>query len=969
MQNSILKLFFLFAWIQLIGLAESRAQEVPLEYYGIEEGLPELRIDHLRVLENGTLFIATKGVPSVYDGYEFRNVYHEHKENRYWLINSAKGHDGTIWFTDIRCFLFGFDGTKMFLHPVADSMGRLANTKGRHISIAFDSLNTAYIGLNGRGHYVKAFQDGSVERVPTSVAYKANSAYIDGRFTSKPFYGSTPKDNSDSQGHLYIDGEIVKSFEYPLKGRVQYVERSSLKVISVGKSLFFIEGGQLREQHFEQEINTMLFDNHGKLWIGFGAGAGYIDFRNSGHFEPVIVDRMVTSFAIDNEEHLWIGTTNGLYKILSPFITNYFEGSGKPLATESPPVIVTIANKVVVLGQSDFFALNGTRFELTDAYRFPRFPGDIRQGHNGAWTFVTSGIHHINDIKRSSTLPIRGVSGLFVSNDSTVWFTRGSFLEQIDNKGNLLTSVRTDTISWEVDMPESAYIRMAGIDNGIPCISKNAILFAYKNGRFEMVYREANGKRLLYPNCIENHGPLTLIGTKVSGLWVLHSDTFYHLGIHNGLVSDHIRSVVIENDSTWWLATNKGVQKVTFHLDDKDFRYKAQVVDKTSGLPSSSISSLSLHHDTLWCCTRSGVSSISLDIFNAHAKAPPISKVSWLKVNDRDTFFTHPLELNHHQNQLTFGFKAVTFKPTSRKKYKYRLIGENSEWRTTTDTMISYSSLPAGDFIFEVRTWREGNTSISPPSKVSFSISKPIWRRTWFIATIILLAQLIAGLGVWLMNRSKRRRLSLEKNVLTAELKALRAQLNPHFMFNALGAIQGSVMEGSTDNTLQNIGKLAHLMRKMLYATRNKRTTLKETLEVLKLYLDLELVRQPDKFTYDIEYDQSCEDEMETINIPPSIIQPFVENAVLHGASKADNKGLIKVKFEQFKGYIKCEISDNGPGYYKSQKQKKGQHRSLGMSIVKEQIDLLNMDLESKITLKIEERMGTIVTVMMPVNF
>lgn len=955
--------------IQLIGLADSRAQEVPLVYYGTDEGLPELRIDHLRVLENGRLFIATKGVPSVYDGYEFRNVYHEHKENRYWLINSAKDHDGTIWFTDIRCFLFGFDGTKMFLHPVADSMGRLANTKGRHISIAFDSLNTAYIGLNGRGHYVKAFQDGSVEKVPTSIAYKTNSAYIDGRFTSKPFYGSTPKDNSNSQGHLYVDGKIVKSFEYPLKGRVQYLERSSLKVISVGKSLFFIEGGQLRERHFEQEINTMLLDNHGKLWIGFGAGAGYIDFRNSGHFESVIVDRMVTSFAIDKEEHLWIGTTNGLYKILSPFITNYFEGTGKPLATESPPVIVTIANKVVVLGQSDFFALSGTRFELTDAYRFPKFPGDIRQGHNGAWTFVTSGIHHINDINHSSTLPIRGVSGLYVSYDSTIWLTRGSFLEQIDNKGNLLTSVSTDTISWEVDMPESAYIRMAGIDNGIPCISKNAILFAYKNGRFEMVYREANGKKLLYPNCIENHGTLTLIGTKVSGLWILESDTFYHLGTHNGLVSDNIRSVVIENDSTWWLATNKGLQKVTFHLDDEDFRYQAQVIDKTSGLPSSSVSSISLHNDTLWCCMRSGVSSISLDIFNARTKALPISKVSWLKVNDRDTLVTQSLKLNHRQNQLTFGFKAVTFKPINQKKYAYRLLGQNDNWRTTTDTVVAYSALPAGNFTFEVRTFGDDPNIISPTSQITFSISKPFWRRTWFVIVAVLLAQLIAGLGVWLINRSKRRRLSLEKNVLTAELKALRAQLNPHFMFNALGAIQGSIMEGSTKDALENIGKLAHLMRKMLYATRNKRTTLKEAVDVLRLYLDLELVRQPDRFTYEIDCDEACREEMETLNIPPSIIQPFVENAVIHGASKANDKGLVRVKFEQFRDYIKCEISDNGPGYFISQKQKKDQHRSLGLTIVKEQIDLLNMDLESKITLNVEERRGTIVTLMMPIDF
>lgn len=967
MQDFIFKPYVLIILVQFTWLAGALAQEVPLEYFGTDEGLPEPRIDHLRILKDGTLLIGTSGHPILYDGYEFQIV---DRERRHWFINSSYDNIGTIWLINMQGSLYGYDGKRIFDHPVADSMARLANMRKRHISLAFDSSRTAYIGMTGMKYYVKAFQDGSVERVSTDGKYLLNSAFVERRHTATPYFGSTARSNKSDTGFLYIDGQIIEQFDHPLTGRVHYLEKDSLQVVSVGRKLFFLKDGQVSQRDLGHSINALRFDRQNKLWVGHSAGAGFIDFRNSEHFQSVLENRMVTSIAIDYQGHTWIGTTNGLFKALSSSITNYYEGGEKRLSTESATEIVVHKNKLNAIGNNDIFEFKGGEFRSDHAYKGPKSMVLASSINDGFWTLNTYGPHFHGADGSYSSAKIDRVSGMAsYSKDSTVWLSRGHRLIQLDKRGETIKSIRLDSVGWGKDMPDDPRVKVIGMDHYNPCISIEMKLFIYEGDSLRKVYYESMGRKLKYISCVKNFGNFTLVGTRIGGLWVLDEDTFYQLGTNNGLVSDNVRDVAAENDSTWWIATNMGIHRVVFNIKKGGFRYKSNLIDKSNGLPTSSTSMVLVHNDTLWISTRDGVSGISLDIYNASAYKLPPTHISWVRVNGLNKSYSAALELKPKENQLSFGFKAVSFQPLNQKKYAYRLLGENENWQTTTDTFIRYTALPAGDFVFEVRTLGEDPTTLSPVKRIAFSISKPYWQRTWFIIVALLLAQLIAGLGVWLANRSKRRRLSLEKNVLTAELKALRAQLNPHFMFNALGAIQGSIMEGSSEEALQNIGKLAHLMRKMLYATRNKRTTLKETLEVLKLYLDLELVRQPGKFSYDIEYDESCKNEMETINIPPSIIQPFVENAVLHGASKANNKGLIKVKFEQFKDYIKCEISDNGPGYYKSQKQKKGQHRSLGMSIVKEQIDLLNMDLESKITLNIEERMGTIVTVMMPVDF
>lgn len=966
--KNLLSFAFLLALISLVNTHIVKGQEIPVEFYGVEEGLPEIRVDHLSLLNDGKLFIGTAGRATVYDGYNFKII---DKKRKHWIINGCKDPEGTTWVTNIHGSLYGFDGKNMFDHPVGDSMERLANTRMSHISLAFDTSKTAYLGINRGKYYVKAFQDGSVQRISTEELYPPNSAYVERRYTETPFFGSTYRDAKSDSGFVYLDGKVIFATDAPLSNRVHYARNDSLEVISVGYSLFFIRDGKVSQRHFGIGINKLLLDPYGRLWIAHTKGASCINLRKPRHIQSVVENRMCTSLALDLEGHLWLGTTNGLFKVLSPFITNYSEANGKKLCAQSTADLLLFKNKVTVVDKVGIFHYQGINLEVNERYKAPYSLSLATSGANGFWVLRSLRPYfYDNDGNVFSKAVDRRITGMAsYSKDSTAWYNQSGIVSQVNEKCEVIRSVDIETLDWGDDMPERPRIKVVGMDQFNPYISIEMKLFVYEGDSLRRIYRETKNSKLQVINRVKSVGDLTLVGTKINGLWILHTDTFYHLGTHNGLQSDNVHFIAEENDSTWWLATSYGLHRVTYSIKGKDFQYDVKVIDKSHGLLSSSVSEMLIHNDTLWMSTRGGISCISLDIYNSHQERLQQPNISWLRVNGLDSTYTAPMEFKPSENQLSFGFKAVTFRPVKRKTYAYRLIGQSQKWRITTDTMVNYEALPAGDFVFEVRSLGDDLETFSPSSQVKFSIAKPFWQQAWFIIVAVLLAQFIAGMGVWLFNRSKRRRLSLEKSVLTAELKALRAQLNPHFMFNALGAIQGSILKGSNEEALQNIGKLAHLMRKMLHTTRNKRTSLKDAVEVLRLYLDLELVRQPNGFSYQIECDDSCTEEIETLNIPPSIIQPFVENAVLHGALKASEKGTVAVSFSQHDEYIQCTIADNGPGYYQSQKKKNPNHRSLGLTIVKEQIELLNMDLESKISLSIEEHQGTVVTVQTPIDF
>lgn len=228
-----------------------------------------------------------------------------------------------------------------------------------------------------------------------------------------------------------------------------------------------------------------------------------------------------------------------------------------------------------------------------------------------------------------------------------------------------------------------------------------------------------------------------------------------------------------------------------------------------------------------------------------------------------------------------------------------------------------------------------------------FNIDRPLYTKMWFQWLLIGVGFLIILLlGYGYLKRIKRKsklineRLQLENHLLSLEQKALRLQMNPHFIFNVLHGIKAL---GSTDTAKMNntINRFATLLRGILNNSRKETISLETEIKTLKNYIDVELLMSRKPFKYGIHFESDI--SAEEILIPPMLIQPFVENAIRHGVAKQSKEGLLKISFTRVGGFLHCSISDNGPGIFESQKNKTAtDHQSVALEVTKERIASLS---------------------------
>lgn len=209
-----------------------------------------------------------------------------------------------------------------------------------------------------------------------------------------------------------------------------------------------------------------------------------------------------------------------------------------------------------------------------------------------------------------------------------------------------------------------------------------------------------------------------------------------------------------------------------------------------------------------------------------------------------------------------------------------------------------------------------------------------------------LIAWLIAGLAVVLgmagliIMTIRRRRLELEKRKIELEYQVLRAQMNPHFIFNALNSIQAYFSEREFAQGNEYLGAFGQLMRRVLEHSRKSSISLAEELETLHLYLQLEQARLRDKFHYTIDLLEDLDESM--ISIPPLILQPFVENAIWHGIAPKPSPGLIRIRCSMphdRDDLLMVEISDDGIGLQSAARHNHEKpNTSRGISIIRERL-------------------------------
>lgn len=215
---------------------------------------------------------------------------------------------------------------------------------------------------------------------------------------------------------------------------------------------------------------------------------------------------------------------------------------------------------------------------------------------------------------------------------------------------------------------------------------------------------------------------------------------------------------------------------------------------------------------------------------------------------------------------------------------------------------------------------------------------------------------------------AKAKEASFNQKVSDTELKALRAQMNPHFIFNSLNSINDFISKNDIDNATNYLIKFSKLMRETLEKSREKEITLDEDIYILKTYMDIENKRANESFNYTFIIDDAI--DRENTLVPPMILQPFVENSIIHGLRDLDRKGKIIISYHIQDNMLLCCVDDNGIGRSQSsQSASKKDKQSLGMNITKTRIDILNKQKNTKGDVSIIDKPdGTKIEVKLPLT-
>ncbi|HLF64554.1 MAG TPA: histidine kinase [Saprospiraceae bacterium] len=337
-------------------------------------------------------------------------------------------------------------------------------------------------------------------------------------------------------------------------------------------------------------------------------------------------------------------------------------------------------------------------------------------------------------------------------------------------------------------------------------------------------------------------------------------------------------------------------------------------------------------------------------------------QVSLLKVtvNKDDTSYYNRaalLSLRPKQNYIEIEYIAPFYGNTNRLQYRYQLRGLNTEWKNVgNNNTIRFTSLRPGKYLFKVAASLNGIKWFEGKETLAFHIAFPFWQTWWFI--ILSIAAIAATVFFLVKQRirfvrrqeAERRQsevqlITMNRDLAASQLTALRAQMNPHFIFNALNSVQRYILRGDVDQANRYLSKFSRLQREVLNNSAKDFIMLDQEIEILELYLQLEQLRFNDNFSYTIRVDEEIDSG--EIKIPPMILQPFVENAIWHGLMPSQGPKRVDIQFTlNGDEKLHCRIRDNGIGRAASERLKNNhegtlQHQSKGMSLVHERLRIL----------------------------
>ncbi len=722
----------------------------------------------------------------------------------------------------------------------------------------------------------------------------------------------------------------------------------------------------------DETVAAITSDENGVVWIGGKNGLLSFDGKEFSYF-TIRQDNNsnnVLSLLIDYEKNLWIGTHNGLFMFRGKGFASYTKDDGlggafvyQIIKDKKGSLWFTTENNGIFKYENGFFKNYSVKNNLLD-----NNTRCILENDDGSIWFGTNlGISKFKN-EQFENLAYGAIfkqqapiNCFFKDKNNNIWVGgKNGLCCMKKHHSNYLTTyykLPTQIIDYEVWSINE--------DNNGNIWAGTYLAGLYKLEGQQFVNQSAKTKTKIESVLeIEFDSLNTLYGATLNGVILINTNTYKtkFISEKDGLNSELVYSIKISNNKKHlWVGTNQGISRLNIK------KLNENIIDiisynKADGFTGVECNTHGIFEDeqsNVWFGTVNGLMKYSPKEFTLNDNLSK-TNISNFKLAFKDTILQNNAELKYYNNNITFYFDGISLANPNKVLYTYKLEGFDKSWSPNTDiNYVKYDNLPAGKFTFKVKSCNsEGIWNIEPTS-FSFEIKSPFYKTWWFTLLIIIgiSAVIISIFRIRLFQIKRKQQLEFEGKVeiSKSELKALRAQMNPHFVFNSLNSIQHYILNSKGEEAVRYLSKFAKLIRLILQNSEKAVVTINEDLESIILYLELEKMRFENKFNYSIIIHPGVNADYD--EIPPMLIQPYLENAILHGINPKEGEGNIEIEIQIVNQFIKISIKDDGIGRVKSQSlqslQPAARHKSLGMKITKERVRILNSIHQSNLNVNI----------------
>ncbi|MCF8307386.1 MAG: histidine kinase [Bacteroidales bacterium] len=917
-------------------------------HYTVNDGLPGSEVYDIVQDSTGRLWLGTSYGVSRYNGYTFEN----------YTVNDGLADNSTviIYKTNDRLWFYSYEKNFSYYKNgkfhIPKQINNTLHTRihpNHPFAVTLDNANNLYF-ISKNNRLVRMDTARNITKIDTLNKDLNHYSLILKKFDIShrgEYLGSLKKNHPHLYRYLSDNPYFTRHSDlhfYQHRQKAVSNEKLSLERIK--------HPGKLIQTVHPKDLGI---DSDGSIWIRKTID-GLLYFKKRGksympcHF---LKNKRVTRIYRDREKNYWISTEgNGLYRIPS-LQFNVFHT--RPEMSSENIISMEIYDSLLFCGTNNNHLY---KIRIQEGYmnnprkilktRNVKYPRDIFiDKNNSIWLIESDFLHYTFDGRQNAPDYII-VNKIYCASrtlDSGVLMaTNRGFLKYKNN--HLVYDSRKDGFNQHLHAicQTSDSVIWGGGLNGLFKIHNHN--FSYKGNEHPLLAKRIS---LLVPD-----GRKLWIGTRVNGLVCYTEDTLLRITKADGLCSNIIKSFYKDNDTTYWVGTSEGLNRLVF--DGKTLKTKKiEAYTIWNGLPSNVINDIARQSQHLWLATSKGLASVNPEELTTK-KTHPILHIDSMVSGGQKTEQGKPIHLEPAHNNLTIYYTGVSLISTKNITYKVKLEGRDSQWITTQNRSVRYADLAHGDYQFKLKARYAQGTFTPKALSIRIHVEKHFTETTWFLIISILTALIVMSGISYAIIRFKAQKEQDKREIIQSEQKALRAQMNPHFIFNSLNSIQEFVLEQKEDEAERYLSSFSSLMRDILEYSKKNFIWLADELKMLRLYLELEQLRFDESFDFDFQIDDNIEPS--SIQIPPILLQPFAENAIRHGLLHKKEKGHIRIHIAQGEeDTVILSISDNGVGRKRAAQieSSKRTRKAMGMKNTLERLQLINKIYNAQIATKITD--------------